>query len=470
VRDSIAAVQVSRFYLLVAIPAGLFFALLVPPSQVLDESAHFFRVWQVSSGNVAADSTFDPNSGDEVTTGTYDRCVREYMTEFGRVAAAPQPFVWRDFWLDTPDCSPQVREQVVGEPMGTYSLWSYPGHTVGVAVGRAVGLPLPVTFYLGRLLGLAASITMCWWAIRLAPRLQLLLASVALMPMALIGAAGFSPDGMVLGCALVLIASCLRFSAQDAPAPRRLDIAVIVAASSALVVSKPPYAVFLLLFAAYRPQLFGSTRATVQRLAAMAAVPLVAMVLWARFGYPSGALVAAGDVDPGRQVRWVAGHPLEYLNVLSDSVFHWETQEFVMKGWVGAFGMFRTGSPETPLMLTGFVILAALLLGALVATEAGPRLAVAGRADAVRTWVPLGVSLLGVLGLYTSAYLSWTPVASPLITGVQGRYLLAFIALPGVTVALRRQRSNAAVGMKVAGVAIAVLFAAAAVKVIAYFY
>jgi uncharacterized membrane protein len=116
------------------------------------------------------------------------------------------------------------------------------------------------------------------------------------------------------------------------------------------------------------------------------------------------------------------------------------------------------------------VILAALLLGALVATEAGPRLAVAGRADALRTWVPLGVSLLGVLALYTSAYLSWSPVASPLITGVQGRYLLAFITLPAVTVALRRQRSNAAVGMKVAGVAIAVLLAAAAVKVIAYFY
>lgn len=469
-RGSIAAVQVSRFYLLVAIPAGLFFALLVPPSQVLDESAHFFRVWQVSTGDVVADTAVDPNTGDEVTAGTYDRCVRLYMDEFSQLAQTPAPFVWRDFWLDTPDCSPQVREQVVGEPMGTYSLWSYPGQTVGVAVGRAVGLPLPVTFYLGRLLGLAASITMCWWAIRLAPRLQLLLASVALLPMALIGSSGYSPDGMVLGCALLLTASCLRFSAADGPTPRRLDIAVIVAAATALVVSKPPYAVFLLLFLTYRPDLFGSTRATAKRLAAMAAVPLLAMVLWARFGYPSGALVAAGDVDPGRQVRWVVGHPLEYLNVLSDTVFHWQTQEFVLKGWVGAFGMFRTGSPETPLMLTGFVVLAALLLGALVATEAGPRLAHTGRAESLRTWVPLGVALLGVLGLYTSAYLSWTPVAAPLITGVQGRYLLAFLALPAVTVAMRRHRSNAAIGMKVAAVAIAVLFAAAAVKVIAYFY
>lgn len=467
--------SVSRFYLLTAIVAGLFFAVFVPPSQVLDESAHFFRVWQITEGNVVADTRTD-QWGEEVPGGTYDVCVREYVDEFFELAQTPASYDWSDFWVDTPRCGENDVE-IVGEPMGTYSVWSYPGHSLGVAVGRLLHLPLPVTFYLGRLLGMAATIAMCWWAIRVTPRAKLVFAFVALLPMSLIGMSGFSPDGMVLGCSLILTAYAIRFAEQrsrerELPSqpPSRIDIAVIVAALTALVASKPPYVVFALLFLTYRADLFGTRRATAIRLGAMAAGPVLFAALWAMVGYPPGALVATAGTDQGAQLSWLLRNPLEYLNVLADTVFSPESQEFVMKGWVGAFGMFRSGIASTPLMLTTFVVIAALSLGALVAAEAGPRIAFASRRVALQTWVPLAVCLLGVLAVYTSAYLSWTPVAAARVTGVQGRYLISLIALPVATVALRHRRSDAAVGLRFTAVAVAILFAASVVKVVAYFY
>ncbi|MEI6497983.1 MAG: DUF2142 domain-containing protein [Actinomycetota bacterium] len=465
-----ARLSVPRLYLLIAIPVGLFLTLLIPPTQVLDEAEHFHRVWQITQGNLVADTRVDPVTGVETTGGTYDRCVREYLDHFMKVASSPEPFRVHDFWFDTPPCSPRSRVAVFGEPMATYSAWSYPGQVVGVAIGRALGLALPITFYLGRLLGVATTIAMCWWAIRTAPRLQLLLAFVALLPMSMIGASGYSPDGMVLGCALILTAYCLRFATLDAPRPSRVDVAVIVAALMALVVSKPPYAVFLLLFLAYRPHLFGDRRRTTKVLACMAAVPLLATLLWNTLGYPSGAVLGAAGADPGSQLHWVITHPLAYLNTLSDTAFSAESQEFVMKGWVGAFGMFRSGVGDTPLIMTVFVLLAAAMLGALMMAEAGPRLATASRAAAIRTWVPLGVGFAGVLAVCTSAYLSWTSVGGSRIVGVQGRYLIAFLALPAVTVALRHERSNATVGVRATVVVILTLSIAAFVKVLFYFY
>jgi len=461
--------SVSRVYLLLALPAGLAFAFLIPPSQVLDEGAHFNRVWQITQGNVRAE-VFRDAAGARVNAGTYDACVREYIDGFMAVAASPEPFDVHDYWFDTPDCSPARKVFVTHEPMGPYSAWSYPGQTVGVAVGRAAGLPLPVTFFLGRVVGLLTTVAMCWWAIRIAPRMKLVLAFVALLPMPLMSASGYSPDGLVLGTSLLLVASCLRFSVGEERCRRR-DLVVIIGALTALALTKAPYLFFALLFLCYRPTTFGHARRTVAVLGAVTAVAAVAAGTWYLFGTPEDAAeVYRPGIDGPGQLRWVLTHPLQYANVLSDTFFSGETQEWVLKGWVGAFGMFRTGLPDSPLMVPVFVLLAAAALGALSLREAGPRLAVGGRVAQLRSLVPYVTALVGVLAIYTGAYVAWNQVGDPRIFGVQGRYLVPLLPLPALGLALRHREADTAVGVRALAVCSAVLLAAAFVKIWVYFY
>ncbi|HQR46192.1 MAG TPA: DUF2142 domain-containing protein, partial [Thermoanaerobaculia bacterium] len=46
----------AAIFLAVALPAGLLFAVLTPPFQVPDESAHFFRAFQMAEGTFRAGS------------------------------------------------------------------------------------------------------------------------------------------------------------------------------------------------------------------------------------------------------------------------------------------------------------------------------------------------------------------------------------------------------------------------------
>jgi uncharacterized membrane protein len=457
-------------YLLVALPAGLAFSLLIPPSQVLDESAHFFRVWQIAEGNVVAERT-DLGDGQVVNSGTYDLCVREYVSEFGELATTPQAFELDDYWFDTPDCSPQRRDTFVGEAMGSYSIWTYPGQSVGVIVGRSIGLPLPVTFFLGRILGLLTAVGMAWHAIRVAPRARLVITLAALLPMSLMGAAGYSPDGLVLGTSLIVIAYALKFALTDALVRRR-DVVVLAAAMTALTLSKPPYVVLALLFLTVRPGAAGTRRRTATVFGSIAGGALFIAAIWNRIGFPQGAVEAyRPGIDRGGQMKWILGHPLDYLNVLWDTVFYWETQEFVVKGWVGAFGMFRSGVGDSPLMVPVFVLVAAVAIGAFTFVEAGPaRTTPSGLVARVRPWVPL-VALVGtVLGIYTSAYIAWDAVGAPRIYGIQGRYFIPLLPLPAAVLALRRHRSDSALGERAVAVVALVLLTAAFVKIGTYFY
>jgi uncharacterized membrane protein len=461
---------VSAVYLVLAVPAGLAFALLIPPSQVLDESAHFLRVWQVAEGNVIAERRTDPNSGLEVNGGSVDLCVREYVDEFAAAAALPAPYRFRDFWLDTPDCTPQRREYFMGEAMGSYSIWTYPGHTVGVAVGRATGLPVPVTFFLGRLLGLAFAISLAWQAIRTAPRAKLVMCAVALLPMSLMGAAGYSPDGLVLGTSLILVAYCLRFATTDA-VMRRLDIAIIAAALIALTMTKPPYVVFALLFLCYRATAGGTKKQTTRTLGVITLAAVVLTAAWNRLGFPQGAVETfRPHIDQAAQLRWIVTHPLAYLNVVSDTFFYWESQEFVIKGWVGAFGMFRSGVADSPLIMPIFVLLAAAAIAVFSAVEAGPLPTLRSRAVALQSWVPWLTIAAGVLAIFTSAYVAWDEVGAPRIYGLQGRYFIPLLPLPALALALRHEPSRSAIGTRGVVCVAAVLLTAAFFKVGLYFY
>jgi uncharacterized membrane protein len=456
-------------YLLVAVPFGLLFVFLTPPSQVLDEAAHWYRVWEVTDGRVIAEVTTDQSSGLDVNVADYPRCVPGYTEYFVSVAASPEPFDSSDFWTNHADCDgPEV--EVQGVAMGPYSAWSYPGQTLGVLLGRMLQLPIPAVFFIGRLAGLAVATALCWFAIRRAPRAKNLLCFVCLLPMTLILNAGYSPDGLVLGASILLISSALRFAETDTEATR-LDLAAVALALTALAVTKPPYLLFGALMMVYRPDNFppGWTRRRFFLLSM--SIAICAVGVWSAVGYPRGAVeVYRPGIDPAGQVRWIITHPIEYMNVVGDTFMSPESQDFVLRGWVGAFGMFRSGVPDSPLMSGVFVYLAAGVLGALTVAEAGRKRRFESTREAAVSLIPLALFASAVVALYTSAYVAWDQVAAPRVFGVQGRYFIPILPLIGTALALRHERSDVALRPIFVGAVSTLLGLASLVKMSDYFY
>jgi uncharacterized membrane protein len=249
----------SVVFLTLAVPIGLAYVFLIPPSQVIDERSHFLRTWQLAEFNLRIDQRFDQDSGLVRNGAVFDDCVIEYIDGFSQRATEPRDFTTRSFWFDTPDCSPRSREFVVTDASLSYGPWSYPGQVAGVAVGRAIGLALPLTFYLGRIVGLLTYVGAVAAALRIAPRGRLAMFVVGLLPMSMMTAAAYSTDGVMVGGAMLAIACVLRLALR--PTRHAGAILVVLATSLFLVVAtKPNYAVLLALTLLVPTRSFSSKR------------------------------------------------------------------------------------------------------------------------------------------------------------------------------------------------------------------
>ena len=460
-------------FIALAVPLGLTFVFLIPPSQVIDEQSHFMRAWQLSELNLRTGIREDPSTGTDRNGSVYDECVVEYLAENVRVAQSPSDFSIRDTWLDTPDCSPQRRSFEFFDTAVGYGPWSYPGQTVALSVSRAVGLPLPVAFHLGRLGGLFVFVGAVAAALRIAPRGRLAILAVGLLPMSLMTASAYNADGIMIAGSLLAVACALRLAIDDQLGHRHRWIAGVMSVSlAAVVLTKPNYIVMLGLFLLVPLSGFRSVTFGRWMLAGIAAgIAAVAAVSYATLSGASTSPIYYPDTDPSAQVRSLVTDPIGFLHVVWDTLFSYTYEIFFLRGWVGIFGMLRSGRPEVAsLLAVPFVILAFVAVSLATAVEAGPKRNIPARTSWWRLAVAVSIGVIGMLSVFAVAFVSWTVPGSQVIEGVQGRYLLPFVPLVAAALSLRRYRSNMSLGVRGVVVVALVLGLASIDKYVALFY
>jgi uncharacterized membrane protein len=239
-----------------------------------------------------------------------------------------------------------------------------------------------------------------------------------------------------------------------------------------IVATKPPYVVLVALLALIPLEVFG-TRSTGRRLlAAAAAVSIVPAMLWYRLGQgvDSAEIFYPGS-DPGEQLANAMRHPFGFLRLVWRTWFVDPYEVFIFRGWVGVYGMARSGRPEVaPLLPMPFIVLAAGVLAAAIVVESGERRHLTSRVRFTRAVVALGVLIGGPLLVFFGAYVFWTIPGARTIEGVQGRYMLPFVPMVAASISLFRQRSTARFSVVGVGVASVVLAVASWSKMMDLFY
>ena len=460
-------------FIAIAVPLGLMFVFLIPPSQVIDEESHFMRVWQLSELNLRTETRFDPVTGMDRNGSLYDVCVVEYLAETVRVAQSESAFSFRDTWLETPDCSQQRRSFEFFDTAVGYGPWSYPGQTAALSAARAIGLPVPLAFHLGRLGGLLVFVVAVTAALRIAPRGRLAILAVGLLPMSLMTASAYNADGIMIGGSLLAVACVLRLALDDQLGHRHRWLVVVLSVSlAAVVLTKPNYVVMLGLLVlvplnGFRSPAFG--RWTLVGIAA--GIAGAAALSYSMLGGASNLLIYHPDADPSAQVRALVSDPFGFLRVVWNTLFSYTYEVFFLRGWVGVFGMLRTGRPDVaPLLAVPFVILAFIAVATALAVEAGPKRDIGSRDSWMRLAVVGSIGVAGVMSVFAVAFVSWTTPRSDIIDGVQGRYLLPFVPLVAAGLALRRHRSNMSLGVRGVVLVAVVLGVASIDKFVALFY
>ncbi len=464
--------RASRAFLLVALLAGLFFVFLTPPTQALDEQSHFLRAWKLSELDIVTETAVEPATGAERNGSVYDLCVIGYMDEMVARAKLPDSFSFRDFWYDTPPCSPQRRAFVFTDAGTGYGPWAYPGQIVGLGITRALGLPLPVSFFAGRLGGLLFYIGLIWAALRITPTARLMMLLVGLLPVSLVAAAGYSADGVIIAGSILATACVLRLVHSEVRNPTPFFL--LAAASLGLVVnSKQNYVVLLGLLFLIPIRRFGTVKRWLIRVGGASVLIFLISVLWYRFG--QGVIDSSifyPNTDPGQQARFVLAHPLSFLNVVWTTLFSYTYEVWFLRGWVGVFGMFRNvGRPSVqPLLPLPYVILADVMVAVALVIETGSRRALQLQTMIRRRVIGWGVVVVGPLLIFLGTFILWTPPGQAIIEGAQGRYMLPFLPVAAASISMVRKRSDVQLSTVAVSAASVVLLLAAIRQMWALFY
>lgn len=402
-------VRIEWVYLVLVLIWGSLMVLVVPPFQAPDEAAHYYRAWSVADLQLVAHSGRTVDLPENV--GNLPKRVGSNVMDW-----SANHYSAKTAWsLLSERISPTHRSQVT--TAAAYGPIGYVPQAAAIEFVRVAGHSPLLGMYLGRLFNLIAGAIIVFFAIRLMPFGKALMALVGLLPMTVAQMASVSADGVALSGALLFTAIILFLSQKEALTTKHIVWLGIAAAI--LLNAKSGYALLaLLVFVVVPGQLGGIKRYAVcvgSVLVAAFAISGIVMVLAPETS--SASLVAAGivGIDQGAQLSFVASHPYAFLKVLYQT---FEAQAVPLANETyGVLGYLTVGLPYVGMAAVGLA--AVLFLGREEPVDLTSRQRI--------VMLLTGGVLAGAIVL--ALYLGWSPVASKVVVGLQGRYFIPVVAL-----------------------------------------
>lgn len=297
---------------------------------------------------------------------------------------------------------------------------AYLPQVVAYWLGVALGASPLILFYLGRISGAIAALTLTYFAIRRMPVHRYALAAFALLPTIVFSRSTLDADQLTNALAFYFAANV--FAAMLEPHEMSSGTFAKIAVSAFFVAQcKSAYLVLPLLALAIPVARYGSRQRWVLASALIVLPGLALSLAWIlalKYTFFAGLHYHtwAGDVYPDGQMARVLGDPLSYLGVLMRTLLASNLLPTALLGFLGIFG------PPVGMPIIFYVALLAALVLVLMGDGRQERIPVVAKLLAIGTFTS------GFLLILTLLYVQWDGIGAPVITGFQGRYLYPLAA------------------------------------------
>ena len=403
----------AEIYLLVTLLVfGLGACFLLPISAGYDEETHLMRVWEMS------DYTFIPNdelSGKMPFPAVYWEL--SYRRQF--IVRPVESGFWEKYGQLPIDAYDYIYDRVE-----TRSVYSPPLLLPQAIVMRLLGRSqrwsaLPV-YYAIRVVGLLSYILLAWLAVRLIPFGKWVLAILASSPVAILQASTISADTISNGIAFLFISGSLAIAYHKELQWREwASLVFLIFILFWGKVNLVPLA--LLPFLMIRPSQFKMRNGYVALLGVTIILFLVEVLGWSLLAY-SRLQTPPDGTSPVGQIKFILTQPLEFTSILVRHIF-FNGFEY-LRNWIAIYGFAYWPIPTLTYYLYVLGLVSALWVNE---QEIEKRISLA-----LTT-----VFVLSYLATIILLYLTFNPVGSESIDGVQGRYFatvmpLLFLALAGL--------------------------------------
>jgi len=301
----------------------------------------------------------------------------------------------------------------------TYNNIGYLPSALMIAIGNSVRLPYHIVYLLGRWINIVLFSFVVFSAIRRLKTGKMILSIIALFPTSIFLAAVYNYDSWVTACTMLGFAYL--FSELQQPA-KKVSVREQCAMVGAFVIGLGPKTIyfplmFLLLF--MKPEKFNSLK--LYKRYVFATISSILLVCCSFMLSVFASAFGKGDprggeaINSAEQVRFIVAEPFVYAKIL----FHF-IREYInplnTEGLVTFFAYLG--------LLKGFWLVL-IVLTIVVFTDKNKF------DERSANWrIRLGVAgafIATVALISTALYVSFTPVRSPVIVGVQPRYLLPLV-------------------------------------------
>jgi uncharacterized membrane protein len=425
----------------IALLAGLAYAIVTPPDRVPDELSHFFRAVAMAEGD------FFPPIGYVSPGHHFPGGIWMFRHHLGKDDTSAKYTLAE---IRAAYNEPLNRAQTAGiEFPAWYSPAPYFAQAAVAFVGIQAGWRPFWIFYLGRIANLIVCLAIILLALLAIPHRAAIAASVLLLPMTLYELAAWSADGMTISIAILMTCLIVRnLEAEGTVATR--ELIAMAAVAFMLGLCKPAYFLLVLPLLAISTTRFGTARRRI--------IATLAITLAITFGtFLAAASARAGQynprahlpVDPAQQLRCVLDHPLHFAAIALDDMRH--NGRFYLDETIGRLGIMNVKLP-TPLIVAEWLLLIWAGLSCGVRWKLPARLAA------------IAACVATIAGISLAQYLVWSIICGDTIEGVQGRYFLPVLPLLLFSLAAKpRERAVslvpiAVMGVVANGVAIVILF------------
>lgn len=398
-----------RWFFLIYLLGGLPYLILTGPFRAPDERNHFLRAYEISEGRLHLARVSGEVIGDDLPA-SLSRLSDALGNHSEHHIADAQIRAARALQL-----IPKERG-FIEFSTAVYSPLAYIPSAVAIGLGRMFGAgPLALVYFArcGNLLLGSALIALALCYAGHARRTMLL---VAILPMTVSQVATVTADAMSYGLSFLWISMVIETaiaSPGEVSLKRMLSLVCLALALSQL---RPPYPLLGLLGFLIPATRF--SKKTILLCLAVVAASLLPAVAWnAAAARLSERAPITQTVNPTEQARWVLKHGGVFWHrakqdIKLHGVDYW--QEFV-----GRLGWLNIALPSW--IYIGFAV--ALALGIFVGPRGPP---------SPLLWQRIAIAVIalgGAVAIQFMLYLTFNPVKSPFILGVQGRYFTALAVL-----------------------------------------
>jgi uncharacterized membrane protein len=385
-------IKTETIFLFLSLIFGLIFAISIPA--VFDESAQIVKAYDISEGNII------PNNVEVVIPNNFKLHV------FG----------------DFIDMNGNYTVNMSHQSIFSYPPLPYLASALVIKIAGFFNCSGLVITYICRIINLLIYTFIVYFAIKITPILKTALLLIALMPTSIFIAASVSGDSLTMALSFLVVALFLKLTSIKNKIQIK-DIPIIFIVVLALSLTKPSYTLLSLLFCIVPHNKFKNIKNWIITFICTCLIPLSISFIWnAKFKYLYPYLVYSFNSylqSPVYNITFVLSHPLKFIDLLINTIIFNDgyTINTILPKFVSDFGY----GLQLPLFLTYVYLIVLVLASSCNVSEF--------KLNLKQKLIGLSVFLIIFLAINVAELITWTPISSNTIWGIQGRYFIPIAPL-----------------------------------------